>query len=182
MANITLRLRLLSDMRLSHDDPPYLSAAQLKGLLRAECRRIADSVLRDDLPSPDMLDRLFGTRWQEGALYFAELQTDAQPTLMIRNYVTHSRARSVVIRAETRQQWLLPAGTVFTGAIRYDVADLALVALTVAGLRAITSIGGGFGSGYGGCEIEAEALDRGGRAIPDQALVSALQDLTRPPL
>jgi CRISPR/Cas system CSM-associated protein Csm3 (group 7 of RAMP superfamily) len=191
MAAIHITITLHSGMRLSDDVRgaaalATLPATQLKGRLRASCEHIARlrgwpvcgapeqrKMCHDN---PCTICRLFGSPWREGMLYCHDLTATEPPVLNARTRATRSRRRGVVTDIETQPAMIVPAGAQFRGAIHYDFAELALLALTVAGLHHIDNIGGGWAAGDGLCMVSTEARDRNNRPIPPEKLADALRN------
>lgn len=162
---------------------PILPGSALKGRLRHTCERLARSLLADDnavchAPAPDStcpLDpvalthycpicRLFGSPRRPSTLRFSDLHWSEgsfpAPTL-VRTGVSIGRRRRV---AEPRRLYDLeavdPLDVVYQGQITGHLNEAeaqALTALLLGGLNALTTLGGGRGSGMGRCHIVVEA-------------------------
>ncbi len=186
MASIHITITLDSGMRPADEqnDSSLIPATQIKGRLRASCEqlarmrgwRICQPPTQLCHTTPCVSCRLFGSPWLEGKLYFSDL-TSAEPAYLDQRARTmRSRARGVMTRHEPQQRMIIPAGAQFKGVIHYDFSEIALLALVVAGLNNINSIGGGWGAGEGLCMVSTEARDRNNRPIPLDKLADALRD------
>src|SRR5262249_44153454 len=131
-----------------------LTAPSLKGLHRVSAEDVARSLSLRACDSSDFtkmchpiggnvacpICRIFGSRWIPGIIRYRDLVSSVKP-------ITESRARTRLSKrgirrsTETIQFEVLPSGTTFSGQIDFPGADLSLLALSIAGLRSISSIG-----------------------------------------
>jgi CRISPR/Cas system CSM-associated protein Csm3 (group 7 of RAMP superfamily) len=167
---------------------PIIPGSAWKGRLRHTCERLARSLLADDhavcrTPDPAAacpLDpawlgyycpacRLFGAPRRPSTLRFTDLHWDddsLEPPTLIRTGVSINRLRRA---AEPQRLYDLeavdPLDVVYKGRITgalNETEGQALAALLLGGLQAMTTLGGGRGSGLGRCRIEAQArIDKG---------------------
>jgi len=172
---------------------PCIPATTLKGLHRAMTEQVA-SALGLPLCNPPVATqmchpitgipacsvcRLFGSPWLASRLCYWNLIADKTPIVENHIQASQSRRRRVQLTRHTAQYEVLPAETVFTGQVDHQITDVALLGLAVAGLRSITTIGGGGRFGYGLCRIEVKATDASGHPANDADLAAALRQLVR---
>ncbi len=118
---------------------------------------------------------IFGSPWLAGKVYYRDTVSNAQSMLDSRVTMPQSRRRQVGIGRFTTTREVLPAGITFAGRIDHQLTDQALLALALAGLRAIIHIGGGAALGYGLCRIEARALNDTRLPVSESDLTDALR-------
>jgi CRISPR/Cas system CSM-associated protein Csm3 (group 7 of RAMP superfamily) len=136
--------------------------------------------------------QVFGSPWLPAAAQFPDLRWEHQdefgeerpPDTMIRHGVSISRTRRVAEeqRLFTVETFAPTRETAFIGRIGGDFTDndrerYGQVGLLVAGLRSITSLGGGRSRGTGWCRVEAkpaEILEGEELAITDGTLKEGL--------
>lgn len=136
--------------------------------------------------------QVFGSPWLRGIAQFPDLHWELQdefederpPDTVVRDGVSISRTRRVAEeqRLFTTETFAPTRETAFAGRISGDFPDndqvrYGQVGLLVAGLRAITSLGGGRSRGLGWCRVEArpaEILEGEELAITDETLKEGL--------
>jgi len=168
---------------------PCIRASTLKGIHRAATEQVAIALGLSVCNAPFAQQmcqplagesacavcRIFGSPWLLGRLFYRDLTTGAASAVDKRIRAAQSRRRRVRLSVYEQQYEILLPAEVFSGQINHLLSDNGLLALALAGLRAITTIGAGRATGYGLCRIEATALDSVGREINDSALDAALE-------
>jgi hypothetical protein len=131
--------------------------------------------------------RIFGSAWLPGIVRHRDLVVTSTATgnLQTESRVTapQSRRRRVQLDRNVVEREVLPAGLKLIGRIELLTQDRAVIALALAGLRAVMTLGAGNATGHGLCTIEAAAFDsarqagRVSEAIEDSELAAALRQL-----
>ncbi len=191
---ITLKVTMLAPLHIGDPagirrDPvgqSCIPATTIKGRLRAELGRLAETFempicqppCRESMCHPInglpcIVCQLLGSPWVEGRLYFEDLIAADSVTMTTRQHGARSRQRGVFIGAATTQAEVLPPRTEFNGRIRHGLRDTWHIALVVAGLQAISSFGGGYGVGWGACQIEITPFDLSGHRLEPSVLADA---------
>jgi CRISPR/Cas system CSM-associated protein Csm3 (group 7 of RAMP superfamily) len=174
---------------------PCIPASTLKGVHRSATERIAAALGLPICGAPDtsqmchptggqvacVVCRIFGSPWLPGKVHYRDLVANVKPLTMTRFVVPQSRRRRVQIERRQLNTEVLPGGTQFSVRLDCQIQDTALLALTVAGLRSITVIGGGSAAGYGLCTVEALAFEAANRPVDEAELADALRRLVRQP-
>lgn len=176
---------------------PCIPAATLKGVHRVATEQIATAlglqICRPPLASQMCqptgglacpICRIFGAHWLPGAIRYADLLPGSAVTPQIEQvaHAPHSRRRRVMLKADTSAREVVRAGSIFAGRIDLLTHDADLLALTVAGLRAVNTIGAAGATGHGACRVEAEVTDLiAGRTINNAELAASLQKLKMGP-
>ncbi len=167
MSAFEFTLTLRSDFALL-EGREVISAGLLKAAMRSAAGTILtalevpvcerDAVRAVCLNSPCPLCTLFGSRYHEGALHFADL-AGPSPLLTNRTRTPISRSRRVALASFEQRVTVIPAGAELAGVVLHHVNDRALIALGVMALHQITRIGSGGAAGWGWCDVRANAMD-----------------------
>ena len=197
MTVIDLKLTLQTPTHIGQGVPfvrdnrgrPLLSAATLKGMHRAATEKLAAGLgfTVCDAPVPEhmchplrglcVVCQIFGSPSVPGRIFCHPLTTSAVPIGVEVARTSLSRRRRLYQTTTHSAYEVLPAGTTFTGEIKHLIGSKPLLALGLAALRTIQSIGSANSIGYGLCSVEATALDSSQMPISDRELADALKDL-----
>lgn len=123
--------------------------------------------------------RIFGSAWLPGKVFYRDPALTVPPLTETRIAAPQSRRRQVRIERHATRREIVPGPLTLTGRIDHLIHDPALLGLALAGLRAITAIGGHSATGYGMCTIEARAIDSLKRPVDEASLAAALRQLLR---
>jgi hypothetical protein len=206
MPTIDLNITLVSAMHIGAGDTspegaarivrdargrPCIPASTLKGAHRAAVEQIAaalglpvcEAPLANRMCYPlggkaaCVVCQIFGSPWLPGKVFYRDLTANVTPVIDRRVLGQVSRCRGTRIGSHDVNREVLPAGTVFSGKTDHQVADPALLALVLCGLRAIPALGSGQSAGGGLIVVEAKALDATRHAVNESDLADALRRL-----
>jgi hypothetical protein len=172
---------------------PCIPATTLKGLHRAAAEQVAAALSLKVCHSPVVgqmchpingelgcvVCRIFGSAWLPGQVYYHDLVLTAAVLTETRVAAPQSRRRQVRVEQHNANCQIVPGPLTLTGHIDHLIHDPALLGLALAGLRAITAIGGHSATGYGLCSTEARAIDGLKRPVDEASLAAALRQLLR---
>jgi CRISPR/Cas system CSM-associated protein Csm3 (group 7 of RAMP superfamily) len=172
---------------------PCIPATTLKGLHRAATEQVAIALGLKVCHSPVLSQmchpinsetgcvvcRIFGSAWLPGKVFYRDPALTVPPLTETRIAAPQSRRRQVRIERHATRREIVPGSLTLTGRIDHLIHDPALLGLALAGLRAITAIGGHSATGYGLCTIEARANDSLKRPVDEASLAAALRQLLR---
>jgi CRISPR/Cas system CSM-associated protein Csm3 (group 7 of RAMP superfamily) len=208
MATIDLKITLQTPLHIGTDSAttvtarsvrdargrPCIPASTLKGLHRSATERVAAALGLPICGAPVashmchpiggqaacVVCRIFGSPWLPGKVVYRDLVVNVTPLIETRFVVPQSRRRRVQIERRRVEYEILPGGTLFSGRLDILFQDSALLALALAGLRAITVIGSG-ANGYGLCTVEVVAHDALKRPVDESELADALRRMAKQP-
>jgi len=172
MPILTLSLTCQTPLRIADGDgwavrrnpagQPCIPATAIKGRLRATVEHIANGF---DWPicggalcypldgEPCAVCQLFGSRWREGRLAFSDLVTNNAPVMLDRQRAARSRVRGVSGEVDRFKGEMLPAGTILIGTLAHGLSADWQLALVIAGLHAMNTLGSSGALGWGAFTI-----------------------------
>jgi hypothetical protein len=172
---------------------PCIPATTLKGLHRAATEQVAIALGLKVCHSPILSQmchpinsetgcvvcRIFGSAWLPGKVFYRDLALTVPPHTEARIAAPQSRRRQVRIGQHATSREIISGPLTLTGRIDHLIHDSALLGLALAGLRAITALGGHSATGYGLCTIEARAIDSLKRPVDEASLAASLRQWLR---
>ncbi len=207
--------RLLLDRAVRRDagGALFVPGATLKGVLRERCEQLAklfeltarsphdEEAAVAEYEAPDLLSRIFGSRYRPGELYFDDLKLSQDSRQLFQDRTGRSDYRlqtqertQVSLSRQTgtaRPQFLFSSefglsDLVFVGEISGYVSDLPIdaapettyaIVLLIAGLLSLDRLGGNKSTGAGKCRVEITNLKLNGQQHNPAQLIEHLDEL-----